>query len=80
MPGALFLGVSAAPRVEKLAQQASRGVLADPGIDFGAVMAGSLAEKARTMRDRTALGIGRTIVKPGDSRMRNCPGAHHTRL
>ena len=38
--------------------------------DFGAVMAGRLAEQARAVEDRAALRIGRAEIEPADARQR----------
>ena len=45
-------------------------------VDFRAMVAGVTGKNPRAVDDATALGIVGPVIKPGDTRMRNCTGTH----
>ena len=52
---------------EEVAQHLASFAFADPGIDFGRVVAGRLGEQAGAVEDGAALGIGRAEIEPARS-------------
>src|SRR5665811_2030227 len=61
---------------EEVLQQACGGGLTDAAIDFGRVVAGGLAEKARPVLHGAALGIARAEIEPADAGEGDGAGTH----